>query len=133
MGSPVSLILAHCFMEWLEQKAIATAPTDCKPKLWKRYLDDILEIIKRGKVEALTGHLNGIDKTNSIKFTHEPEKNGRSRFWTLLSPGGRTDPSNYWFTRKPHTQTSTCRFNRIIRFSINLLSYGRYTERSERP
>ena len=29
-------------------------PIDCKPKLWKRYVDDILEIIKRGKVEALT-------------------------------------------------------------------------------
>ena len=74
MGSPVSPILANFFMEWLEQQAIATAPIDCKPKLWKRYVDDILEIIKRGKVEALTDHLNGIDKTNSIKFTHEPEK-----------------------------------------------------------
>ena len=78
MGSPVSPILANFFMEWLEQQAIATAPIDCKPKLWKRYVDDILEIIKKGKVEALTGHLNGIDKTNSIKFTHEPEKNGKA-------------------------------------------------------
>ena len=50
----------------------------------------------------------------------------RCSFWTPLSPGGRTDPSNYWFTGKPHTQTSTCRFNRIIHFSTNLLSYGRY-------
>ena len=110
----------------LEQQAIATAPIDWKPKLWKRYVDDILEIIKRGKLEALTDHLNGIDKTNSIKFTHEPEKMARSRFWTSLSPGRRTDLSNYWFTGKPHTQTSTCRFNRIIHFSTNLLSYGRY-------
>ena len=89
-------------------------------------MNDILEIIERGKVEALTGHLNGIDKTNSIKFTHEPEKNGQIPFRTPLSPGGRTDPSNYWLTGKPHTQTSTCPFNRIIRFSTNLLSYGRY-------
>ena len=49
--------VANFFMEWLEQQAIATAPIDCKPKLWKRYVDDILEIIKRGKVEALTDHL----------------------------------------------------------------------------
>ena len=110
----------------LEQQTIATAPIDCKPKLWKRYVDDILEIIKRGKLEALTDHLNGIDKTKSIKFTHEPEKMARSRFWTSLSPGRRTDLSNYWFTGKPHTKTSTCRFNRIIHFSTNLLSYGRY-------
>ena len=64
MGSPVSPILANFFMEWLEQQAIATAPIDCKPKLWKIYVDDVLEIIKRGKVEALTGHLNGTDETN---------------------------------------------------------------------
>ena len=84
MGSPVSPILANFFMEWLEQQAIATAPIDCKPKLWKRYVDDILEIIKRGKVEALTDHLNGIDKTNSIKFTHEPEKNAQIPFLDTL-------------------------------------------------
>ena len=84
MGSPVSPILANFFMEWLEQQAIATAPIDCKPKLWKRYVDDILEIIKRGKVEALTDHLNGIDKTNSIIFTHEPEKNGQIPFLDTL-------------------------------------------------
>ena len=53
----------------------------------------------------------------------------RSRFWTPLSPGGRTDPSNYWFTGKPHTQTSTCHFSHIIHFSTNLLSYGRYWKR----
>ena len=110
----------------LEQQAIATAPIDCNPKLWKRYVDDILEIIKRGQLEVLTDHFNGIDKTNSIKFTHKPEKMAWSRFLTSLSPGRRTDSSNYWFTGKPHTQTSTCRFNRIIHFSTNLLSYGRY-------
>ena len=87
MGSPVSPILANFFMEWLEQQAIATGPIDCTPKLWKRYVDDILEIIKRGKVEALTDHLNGIDKTNSIKFTHEPEKNGQIPF--LYTQEGR--------------------------------------------
>ena len=43
-------------------------------------MNDTLEIIKRGKVEALAGHLNGIVKTNSIKFTHEPEKNGQIPF-----------------------------------------------------
>ena len=47
-------------------------------------VDDILEIIKRGKAEALTYHLNGIDKANSIKFTHEPEKNGQIPFLDTL-------------------------------------------------
>ena len=40
MGSPVSLLLANLFMEWLEKHAIATAPVECKPKFWKRYVDD---------------------------------------------------------------------------------------------
>ncbi|XP_072044089.1 uncharacterized protein [Amphiura filiformis] len=48
MGSPCSAIIANIFMEWLEQEAIATAPMECKPKMWKRYVDDILEIIKKG-------------------------------------------------------------------------------------
>ena len=35
-------------------------------------------------MEALTDHLNRIDKTNSIKFTHEPEKNGQIPFLDTL-------------------------------------------------
>jgi len=49
MGSPVSPLLANLFMEWLEKQAIATAPVECKPKLWNRYVEDVLELIKRGK------------------------------------------------------------------------------------
>lgn len=40
-------------MECLEQQAIPTARIDCKPKLWKRYVDNILQAIKTGKVEVL--------------------------------------------------------------------------------
>jgi len=49
MGSPVSKLLANLFMEWLEKQAIATAPVECKPKFWKRYVDDVLELIKKGQ------------------------------------------------------------------------------------
>ena len=128
MGSPVSPILANFFMEWLEQQAIATAPIDCKPKLWKIYVDDILEIIKRRKVEALTGHLNGIDEANSIKFTHESEKNSQMQFLdTLITRREDGSIKLLVYRKATHTdQYSTCRFNRIIHFSTNLLSYGRY-------
>ena len=47
MGSPVSPIVANLYMEHLEQKALTTAPDSCKPRLWKRYVDDILEIVKK--------------------------------------------------------------------------------------
>ena len=43
MGSPVSPVVANLYMEFLEQRAISTAPIECKPRLWKRYVDDILE------------------------------------------------------------------------------------------
>ena len=84
MGSPVSPIAANIFMEALEQQAIATAPLDCKPKLWVRYVDDILEIIKKSSVQQLTDHINQIDKSGSIKFTYEEEEQGRIPFLDTL-------------------------------------------------
>ena len=82
--SPVSPIVANLFMEFLEQQAIASAPFACKPRLWKRYVDDILEIIKRGSVQQLTDHLNIVDDTGSIKFTHEEESDGSIPFLDTL-------------------------------------------------
>ncbi len=77
MGSPVSPIVANLFMLFLEQRAIATAPMDIKPKLWKRYVDDILELVCKNKVDALTEHLNEVDDTGSMKFTDEREKDSQ--------------------------------------------------------
>ena len=84
MGSPVSPIVANFFMEFLEQHAIATAPLNCQPCLWKRYVHDVWKIIKKGQVQALTDHLNQVDTTNSIKFTHEEEKEGKIPFLDTL-------------------------------------------------
>ncbi len=51
MGSPVSPIIANFFMEDLEQKAINTVPAECKPKFWKRYVDDVASAVKKGQAE----------------------------------------------------------------------------------
>ena len=80
MGSPLSPVAVDLFMEWLEEEAIATAPESCRPKLWKRYVDDVLEIIKVGEADNLTNHLNQIDPTGSMKFTNETESNGSIPF-----------------------------------------------------
>ena len=104
MGSPLSPIACNIFMEWLEQEAIATAPINCKPRLLKRYVDDILEIIKKGEDENLTTYLNGIDPTNNIKFTHEQEKDGTIPFLDTLiirKPDGSTKLCIY--RKKTHT------------------------------
>ena len=67
-------------MEFLEQRAIVTAPIECKPRMQKRYVDDVLEIINNGKVDQLTEHLNQVDTTLNIKFTHEQESEGQIPF-----------------------------------------------------
>ena len=71
MGSPVSAAVANFCMKKLEQKALSTAPVNCKPRLWKRYVDDILEAIKKDQIAEFTNHLNAVDETGSrpIKFT----------------------------------------------------------------
>jgi hypothetical protein len=84
MGSPVSPIIANIVMEHLEQLAIATAPLNCKPRLFKRYVDDILEIVKRGTDQDLTDHLNTVDDTGNLKFTCELEQNGQIPFLDTL-------------------------------------------------
>ncbi|XP_072046904.1 uncharacterized protein [Amphiura filiformis] len=84
MGSPVSAIVANLFMEWLEKEAVATAPLDCKPKIWRRYVDDVLEIIQKDSTQKLTDHLNSVDPTGNIKFTFEEEDQGKIPFLDTL-------------------------------------------------
>ena len=73
MGDPLSAIMCSFFMEHLEKEAITSAPEECRLTLWKRYVDDILEKVKTGHTQQLTDHLNSIDHTGNIKFTHEEE------------------------------------------------------------
>ena len=47
-------------------------------------MDDTLSIIKKGQASNLTDHLNTIDKTNSIKFTHEEDLEGKMPFLDTL-------------------------------------------------
>jgi len=84
MGSPVSPLVTNLFMKWLEKQAIATAPVECKPKFWKRYVDDVLELIKKGQVRNLTDHINTIDPTGNIKFTYEEEEGKQIPFLDTL-------------------------------------------------
>ena len=67
MGSPVSPLAANIFMEHLQETAIATAPMNIRPNLWKRYVDDILEVVRKEVVNDLTEHLNKIGDTSSTK------------------------------------------------------------------
>ena len=69
MGSPVSPIVANLYMEYLEQKALSTAPT---PKFWGRYVDDTFVIHKEANKQGFLQHINSVDP--AIRFTVEDNK-----------------------------------------------------------
>ena len=70
MGSPISLIVVHLYMEDFETKAINTA--EYPPRIWKRYVDDIFVVIDAAKKEGFLEHINSIDP--HIQFTTEDAK-----------------------------------------------------------
>jgi hypothetical protein len=69
MGSPLSPILASIFMEVFEEGMLNAVPIEIR--LWKRYVDDTLVIVKRGDEEELLRFLNNVHP--AIKFTCEKE------------------------------------------------------------
>ena len=70
MGSPVSPIVANLYMEYLEQKALSTAPHP--PKYWGRYVDDTFVIHKEANKQSFLQHINSVDP--AIRFTVEDNK-----------------------------------------------------------
>ncbi|CAH8642520.1 unnamed protein product, partial [Dicrocoelium dendriticum] len=56
MGSPISHVLANLYMEDFETKALTDSCSS--PKIWWRYVDDILVIIKRDKKDEFLNRLN---------------------------------------------------------------------------
>ena len=70
MGSPVSPIVANLYMEYLEQKALSTAPTP--PRFWCRYVDDTFVIHKEVNKQGFLQHINSVDP--AIRFTVEDNK-----------------------------------------------------------
>jgi len=107
MGSPVSPLVADMYMEFLEQKALTTSPEEYKPRLWKRYVDDILKVLKTDAVEGFTEHPNSIDETGSIKFTYEMEHEGSLLFLDIFITRQQNGPLKLTLYRKKLIQIST--------------------------
>ena len=57
---------------------MALNSTVCRPRIWKRYVDDVFCIIKKGKEDELLKKLN--NHRSSIQFTMEKEVNGSLSF-----------------------------------------------------
>lgn len=111
MGSCLSPLLANIFMTELEDNVLARS--NCKPILWKRYVDDILAVIpceQLGDLDGLLLDLNTFHK--NIQFTIEHETNSALPFLDVLimKEGGSVVTSVY---RKPtHT-------NQYLKYTSN--------------
>ena len=66
MGSPVSPIVANLYMEYLEQKALSTAPPPSSG------VDDTFVIHKEVNKQGFLQHINSVDP--AIRFTVEDNK-----------------------------------------------------------
>ena len=69
------MIFDQCHVVW---RAVAIKPNTCEPipvKDWKRYVDDVFNIIPKGNRNKMLPYLNSIDP--HIKFTIEqPNEEG---------------------------------------------------------
>ena len=78
MGSPVSPVIADIFMEDFEDRAFAAYPAADLPRVWKRFVDDVIAVVKKDRGQPLLQHLNS--QHPRIKFTMEEEKDGTLPF-----------------------------------------------------
>ena len=84
MGSHVSPIVVNMYVADLEQKIIATAPEDCQPRSWKRYVDYVICLVHTYRAEKLQQHINTVDSTGMIVFTREERRRWRKQECALL-------------------------------------------------
>ena len=74
MGSPVSPIIADIFMIDLEDKTLEAIDACYRPRVWFRFVDDIISVVKKVNAQRVLDHLN--NQNPSIVFTMEKEKDG---------------------------------------------------------
>lgn len=78
MGNPLSPLIAELFMSAME---INLKNRNLLPTVWHRYVDDVFSIVKKSEVQTILNTLN--NQFETIKFTSEPEKDGKLPFLDL--------------------------------------------------
>ena len=101
MGSPASPIVANLYIEYLEQKALNTAPNP--HRFWCRFVDDTFVIHKEVNKQGFLQHINSVDP--AIKFTEEDNKEGGSipLLDTIVKPEADATLSITVYRKPTHT------------------------------
>ena len=75
MGGPLSPVLANSFMCHHEAVWLSNCPSEFKPLVYRRYVDDCFLIFReKSHVKLFADYLNS--QHNNIKFTYELENKG---------------------------------------------------------
>ena len=83
MGSPLGPTLANVFMCFLEDKYLSECPSQLKPVLYHRYVDDTFCLFKeKNDIYLFLDHINSYP--SSIRFTVEIEENSSLPFLDIL-------------------------------------------------
>lgn len=118
MGHPASPLLAELFMADFETR-IEQHPLF--PRIWIRYVDDIFAIIKKNTITTILDWLNGLK--DSIKFTHETEKDGKMPFLDVEVMRIENNKLGFKIYRKP---TNTCTFINAKSFHCSNHKYAAF-------
>lgn len=118
MGSPLSPPIANLVMESIENKVLKSL--DFKPILFKRYVDDILTIIPKNKVEYLLQKFN--DFNENIQFTIEVGEVSINFLDVTIKKEGNLVTTNWY--RKPTWSGRYLNFNSSshINYKISVLN-----------
>ena len=107
MGSPLSSFLAEAVMQDLEKRSV----TDNKDiKTWKRYVDDVLATVKKGKTDDILHSIN--NTTENIIFAKEEEHNQIAFLDVLLTRTNDGTINTQVYRKKTHT-------DQILNFNSN--------------
>ena len=83
MGSPLGPTFSNIFMCYLEEQILDQCPIEFRPVFYKRYVDDTFVLFREeGHAQLFLEFINTFH--NNIKFTIEPECNGKLSFLDIL-------------------------------------------------
>ena len=93
MGSPASPLLANIWMSKFDKYF-----TDKKPKMYRRYVDDILTIIDKNNVDETLEEVNSLHE--NLNFTHECEsEQGEIPFLDMMLLHKGNTVHSTWFSK----------------------------------